>query len=70
MKLSGKVAFRDLEGGVWVLEADDGQIYELAGDRRVQKHGKRIEVEGDVNSQGVGIAMVGPVLSVRRYRFL
>lgn len=70
MKLSGRVAFRDLEGGVWVLEGDDGQTYQLADDRRIQKDGKRIEVEGEVDSQAVGIGMVGPVLSVRRYRFL
>jgi cob(I)alamin adenosyltransferase len=70
MKVSGRVAFRDLEGGVWVLEGDDGQTYQLADDRRVQKDGKRIEVEGEVDSQAVGIGMVGPLLSVRRFRFL
>ncbi len=70
MKLSGRMAFRDLEGGTWVLEADDGRTYELAGDRRMRKDGKRIEVEGEVNPGAVSIGMVGPVLSVRRYRFL
>lgn len=70
MKVTGRVAFRDLEGGVWVLEGDDGQTYQLADDRRIQKDGKRIEVEGKVDSQAVGIGMVGPLLSVRRFRFL
>ncbi len=70
MKVSGRVAFRDLEGGVWVLEGDDGQTYQLADDRRIQKDGRRIEVEGEVDAQAVGIGMVGPVLSVRRFRFL
>lgn len=70
MKVTGRVGFRDLEGGLWVLEGDDGQTYQLADDRRIQKDGKRIEVEGEVDSQAVGIGMVGPLLSVRRFRFL
>ncbi len=71
MKLAGKVAFRDLEGGVWVLEGDDGRTYELAGgDRKIKKDGQRVEVDGEVDPGAVSTAMVGPVLSVRRYRFL
>ena len=40
MKLTGKVVYRDLEGGVWVLEGDDGTTYQLAGgDRKIKKDG-------------------------------
>lgn len=71
MKLTGKVALRDLEGGIWVLEADDGQTYELAGaDRKIKKDGQRVEVEGAIHSRAATVGMVGPVLSVRSYRFL
>ena len=46
MKLKGKVAFRDVETGVWVLEGDDGRVYQLAGgDRNIKKDGSRIESE-------------------------
>jgi hypothetical protein len=71
MKVSGSVAYRDLETGVWVLEADDGRTYELAGgDRGIKKTGRRVEIEGDVDGAAVTIGMVGPVLTVKRYRFL
>jgi cob(I)alamin adenosyltransferase len=71
MKLTGSVAFRDVESGVWVLEGDDGHTYELAGgDRGIKKNGRRVEVEGDVDSQAISIGMVGPILRVTRYRFL
>lgn len=71
MKLTGKVAFRDVETGVWVLEGDDGRTYQLAGgDRHLKKDGRRIEVEGVVEEEAVTHAMVGPVLNVRAYRFL
>ncbi len=47
MKLTGTVSLRDLEGGVWVLEGDDGRTYELVGgDGKLRTKGSRIEVEG------------------------
>ncbi|MBI3182021.1 MAG: hypothetical protein HYZ28_07735 [Myxococcales bacterium] len=71
MRLSGKVAFRDIETGVWVLEGDDGRIYQLAGgDRKIKKIGSRIEADGEVDEAALTSAMVGPVFNVRRYRFL
>jgi hypothetical protein len=71
VKLSGKVAYKDVETGVWVLEGDDGKTYQLAGgDRKIKKDGARIEVEGDVDGERMGLAMVGPTLIVKRYSFL
>ena len=70
MKLSGTVAFKDLETGIWVLEADDGKTYLLAGgDRKIKKSGARIEAEGDVDGESATIAMVGPRFVVKQYRF-
>lgn len=71
MKLTGTVAFRDLEGGVWVLEGDDGRTYQISGgDRTLRQSGRRVEVEGQVDSAALTFAMVGPVLKVKRYRSL
>lgn len=71
MRLTGAVAFRDVETGVWVLEADDGRTYQLAGgDRHIKKDGRRIEAEGEVDDAAVTIGMVGPVFNVRKYRFV
>ncbi len=71
MTLSGRVVYRDLEGGVWVLEADDGQTYQLAGgDRKIKKDGQRVQVEGEVARDTMTFAMMGPVFTVTSYRFL
>jgi cob(I)alamin adenosyltransferase len=71
MKLTGRVVFRDIETGVWVLEGDDGRTYQLAGgDRKIKKDGQRVEVEGDVARDMLTAAMVGPVFNVASYRFL
>jgi cob(I)alamin adenosyltransferase len=70
MKLTGRVVYRDLEGGVWVLEGDDGRTYQLAGgDRKIKKDGQRVEVEGKVDDDAMTIHMVGPVFNVASYRF-
>jgi cob(I)alamin adenosyltransferase len=70
MKLKGRIAYKDLEGGAWVLEGDDGNTYELAGgDRKIKKDGHRVEVEGDVQKDAVSIRMVGPIFNVKSYRF-
>ncbi|WP_338865880.1 DUF5818 domain-containing protein [Myxococcus stipitatus] len=71
MKLSGRVVFRDIETGVWVLEGDDGKTYQLAGgDRKIKKDGQRIEAEGRLDSDMLTSAMVGPVFHVSSYRFV
>lgn len=71
MKLSGKVVFRDIETGIWVLEGDDGKTYQLAGgDRKIKKDGGRIEAEGDILKGVMTIGMVGPVFEVKSYKFV
>jgi cob(I)alamin adenosyltransferase len=70
VKLTGKVTYRDLETGVWLLEADDGKTYLLAGgDRKIKKNGARIEAEGDLDSDSATLAMIGPRFVVKSYSF-
>lgn len=69
MKLNGKIAFKDVETGVWVLEGDDGKTYQLAGgDRKMLKEGARVEADGEVDNDTLGIAMVGPRFVVKTYK--
>ena len=71
MKLTGKVVFRDIETGIWVLEGDDGKTYQLdGGDRKIKKDGGRIEADGEVVKGAVTIGMVGPVFRVSSYKFV
>jgi formylmethanofuran dehydrogenase subunit C len=69
MKLKGTVEYRDLEGGLWQLAADDGKRYTLLGSRGELKsaQGARVEVEGSLDD-GIGIGMAGPQLRVARMR--
>lgn len=68
-KWNGTVKKSELEMGVWVLEADDGVTYQLEGvDQKVLKHGIRAEVEGEVDGEAMGFAMVGPILRVKQLK--
>jgi hypothetical protein len=69
--MTGVVRYRDLETGVWLLEGDDGKTYVLAGgDRKLKKDGARISIEGHVDADSPNLAMSGPRLMVKSYRFL
>ena len=69
MKITGTVEYVDLEGGLYRLNADDGQRYTLLGSRRELKaaDGARVEIEGSAD-EGFGIGMSGPQLRVSRVR--
>ncbi len=67
----GTVQFVDLETGVWLLKSDEGESFLLAGgDRNIKRHGARIEAVGSVDETAISLQMVGPKLTVSKYRFL
>jgi cob(I)alamin adenosyltransferase len=71
MTLSGTVRYREVETGVWVLEADDGRTYLLAGgDRKIKKNGARVEATGALDDASLTLQMVGPRFVVQSYRFV
>jgi hypothetical protein len=70
-KLSGMVHKSDLEGGFWELVCDDGRSFVLhGGDAQLRTQGLRVEVEGRIDEDAMGIAMAGPIVEVKRYRVL
>lgn len=70
-KLRGVVRHNDLEGGFWELVCDDGSCFVLAGgDESLRKNALRVEIEGHVDDDAMGISMTGPTLSVKAYRKL
>ena len=71
MKLIGKIEHRDLEGGIYQLVAEDGRRYTLLGAAGEVKaaQGARVEVEGSLD-EGIGFAMAGPMLQVKKVRKL
>lgn len=70
-KLIGTVEKTDVEGGAWLLRTDQGVVYQLrGGGADLRQDGRRVEVEGEVDSASFGIAMMGDVLEVKSHRFL
>jgi hypothetical protein len=71
MKVTGTVEFRDLEGGLFQLKADDGKRYTLLGAKSELKgaKGERVEIEGSLD-EGFGISMAGPQLRVDKLKKL
>jgi hypothetical protein len=66
-KYRGTVRHTDLEGGLWELHADGGEVYELdGGGAELRQDGARVEIEGTVARGLVSIGMRGGVLKVKR----
>lgn len=66
MKLKGTITRTDLEGGAWLLKADDGNQYQLTGSVDGAKDGMRVEVEGKVDKNAMGIGMMGAHFAVQK----
>ncbi len=66
MKVKGTIKRSDLEGGHWLLDADDGQQYQLTGKVEGAKDGARVEVEGKVDKNAMGIGMMGAHFDVSK----
>jgi len=65
-KFRGTVRRSDLEGGHWQLEAEDGETYVLEGATgALATDGARVEIDGAVDEDAMGIAMTGPILKVK-----
>ena len=66
MKLKGTLTRTDVEGGHWLLKTDSGEEYQLTGDVGSAKDGMRVEVEGKVDKNAMGFAMIGPQFAVSK----
>jgi cob(I)alamin adenosyltransferase len=65
-KFRGTIRRSDLEGGHWQLETDDGTTYVLEGATGgVEKDGAKVEIDGAVDEDAMGLAMTGPILRVK-----
>lgn len=66
--LKGTVNFSDLEGGVWTFVANDGNQYQIdGGDDRLLKNGQKATISGEIDSDMMGIGMMGDILKVKSY---
>lgn len=66
MKLKGTIRRSDLEGGQWILVAEDGEQYQLNGALATAKDGMHAEVEGKVDKGTMSFGMVGTQFTVNK----
>lgn len=69
-KLKGTIERSDLEGGMWLLKADDGESYQLAGTTKGLEAGKRAEIDGQVERNQVSFGMGGTIFTVRSVKLI
>lgn len=65
-KIVGTVKRSDLEGGMWTLETDKGERYQLHGKLDGLTDGMKATVEGKVEKDMMGIGMTGPSFTVEK----
>jgi hypothetical protein len=66
MKLKGTIRRSDLEGGLWLLETEGGDRYQLVGKVEAARDGMHAEVEGKVDKNAMGFGMAGPQFDVQK----
>ena len=68
-KMQGTGGRSDLEGGMWTFETDAGDVYVLEGGAPdMLRVGLRVEVDGVVDDEAMGIGFGAPVLRVAGFR--
>ena len=69
-KLKGTIERSDLEGGMWLLKADDGESYQLSGHTKGLENGKRAELDGQVERNQMSFGMGGTIFTVRSVKLI
>jgi hypothetical protein len=68
LTLKGQVIHEDLEGGVWIFAADNGNRYQIqGGGKDLYKNGQKATVVGEIDTGAMSIAMIGEILQVKSY---
>ncbi len=64
---TGTIEFLDLEGGVWVLKTSNEQYSLFRAPKDLLQEGLQVEITGQINTDVMTAAQVGPVLEVSDY---
>ena len=69
MTVTGKITWIKQGMGTWALVSEDGQTYELYGDKAeaLDTEGQKVTVEGNIREDVMTMAMIGPVLEVQSF---
>jgi hypothetical protein len=67
----GRIERKALGMGVWALISETGQTYELwQPPAELCRPLAQVEIQGEIKSEIMTIAMVGPVLSIEKFQIL
>lgn len=64
----GTIKLQDIEGGIWVIETEEGEVYQLYGSEEIYKDGKKVTITGEVAEDIMTIGMMAPVLKIKDIR--
>lgn len=65
-QIKGTVKKKDLEGGIWVLEAKGGETFQLKGGPvDLYQNGVKVSLKGNIKKDILGIGMAGPIFEVK-----
>jgi hypothetical protein len=65
LEISGTVVHKNLEGGFFIIEGDDGRIYDPINlPETVKKDGLKVTVNAKVRNDVGGIHMVGDIIEI------
>jgi hypothetical protein len=71
MKIKGKIEFKEIGMGVWVLVSENGETYELYNPpSELYKENIQVEITGKIKENIMTIAMVGQVLEIESFKIL
>lgn len=70
--VEGTVQKSAMATGTWALVGNDGQTYEIhkGAPNELLKDGQKVKVEGKIRDDVMTIAMIGPVLEVKKFAAL
>jgi hypothetical protein len=71
MKIKGKMEYKDLGMGTWVLISESGETYELYNPpRELCNSNLPVEITGNIRDDVMSMAMVGSILEVESFEVI
>lgn len=66
--VKGTIDRKGFGTGTWAIETEQGETYELhKPPGELQKAGLKVKIEGKIRDDVMTIAMIGPVLEVKKF---
>lgn len=68
MKIKGKIEYKEIGMGTWVLVSDSGDTYEVYNPpSELCKSNLQVEITGKIREDVMSMAMVGSILEIESF---